>query len=118
MVLIDDWIKFWCRHSDADLVISLRAQLHQILATKIQNPRKKDFTRGESAILDAIVALIASRSSAVHQKYSGVGVEDDFSGGGGGGGGNEDWFSLPEYRADGEEVEDEQEDFDHDDYVN
>ena len=115
MVLIDDWIKFWCRHSDADLVISLRAQLHQILATKIQNPRKKDFTRGESAILDAIVALIASRSSAVHQKYSGVGVEDDFSGGGGG---NEDWFSLPEYRADGEEVEDEQEDFDHDDYVN
>ena len=62
-MIVDGHIKFWCRHSVADDVIALRAQLHQILAGKIQNPRKKEWTRGEKAVLDAIVALVTSKTA-------------------------------------------------------
>ena len=61
-VTVDEVIKFWCRHKVADDVIALRAQLHQILAGKIQNPRKKEWSHGEKVVLEAIVALVTSKT--------------------------------------------------------
>ena len=91
---VDGVIPFWCRHTVADDVIALRAQLHQILAGKIQNPRQKEWTPGEKVVLEAIVALVTT-------KVAGEG------GGGGGSTGCETPMSVCDLEDDDDEAEDD-----------
>ena len=102
-MIVDDWIKFWCRHSVADDVIALRSQLHHILAAKIRDPAKQNWTRGERAVLDAIVRLVTSGG----KNPDGGGASSSSSGSGGGwmGGSNQELYGGDE------EEEEEEEDF-------